>query len=98
MDSLGVQPDSPLMPVFEKLYELIKREMKSVSDLKFEEMQNELHSNVTKKLVKFRESGKSIYQGKLSSDDGDMLEALFCVESFEAENENIYFNYLECVW
>jgi hypothetical protein len=98
MDLLGVQPGSPLMPVFEKLYELIKREMNPVGDLKFEEMQNELHPNVVKKLIKFRESGKSIYEGELSSEDGDMLEALFCVESFEAENENIYLNYLECVW
>jgi hypothetical protein len=98
IDLLGVQAGSPLMPIFEKLYELIKREMNPVGDLKFEEMRNELHPNVTNKIIKLRESGKTMYEGKLSSENGDEIEAMFCVDSFEAENENIYLNYLECVW
>ena len=98
MNLVGVNVDSPLMPIFEKLYELIRREMKPIDDLKFEEKQQELHPNVAKKLTEFRKMGKVIYEGELSTEDGDPIEAMFCVDSFEAENENIYLNYLECVW
>lgn len=98
MNLVGVEVDSPLVPLFNKLYVLIKKEMKPISDSKFEQKIEELHPNVVNKLVEYRKLGKVIYEGKLSSDDGDPIEAMFCVDSFEAENENIYLNYLECVW
>lgn len=98
MSLVGVEVDSPLVPLFNKLYELIKREMKPIDDLKFEQKIEELHPNVVKKLLEYRKSGKVIYEGELSTEDGDPIEAMFCVDSFEAENENIYLNYLECVW
>ena len=95
---VGVENTSPLIPIFNKLFELIKREMKPIDDLKFEQKIEELHPNVVKKLLEYRKSGKVIYEGELSAEDGDPIEAMFCVDSFEAENENIYLNYLECVW
>lgn len=95
---VGVENASPLMPIFKKLYELIKREMKPIEDWRFEQKLEELHPNVAKKLVEYRSVGKVIYEGELSTEDGDPIEAMFCVDSFEAENENIYLNYLECVW
>ncbi len=58
----------------------------------------ELHPNVVNKLLKAKSEGKTIYEGQLSSDNGDVIESLFCTDSFEIENEKIYFNYLECIW
>jgi hypothetical protein len=95
---IGIETNSPLTPIFAKLYELIKREMKPLDDSQFEKKINELHPNVVKKLIEYRKSGKVIYEGELSTEEGDPIETMFCVDSFEAENENIYLNYLECVW
>ncbi len=98
MSLVGVPGNSPLAPIFKKLYELIRIKMKPIEGIRFEQILEESHPNVVKKLIKYRDLGKALYEGKLSSDDGDSIEAMFCVDSFEAENENIYFNYLECVW
>jgi len=95
---VGVNVDSPLKPIFEKLYNLIKREMKPLDEIGFEQKMNNVHPNVGKKLAEYRKLGKVIYEGELSTENGDPIEAMFCVDSFEAENENIYLNYLECVW
>lgn len=97
-DLIGVEDGSPLLPIFNKLYELIQKEMKPLDDSKFDEKLKELHPNVAKKLIQYKKMGKVIYEGELSAEDGDPIEAMFCVDSFEAENGNIYLNYLECVW
>jgi hypothetical protein len=98
LELLGVQIGSPLASIFIRLYELIRREMKPISDESLERKIKEAHPNVAKKLTDAKDAGKVFYEGKLSSDNGDLIESYFCVDSFEAENEHIYFNYLECVW
>lgn len=93
---VGLEENSPLLPLFKKLYELIRRGMTPLDDSQFDERINELHPNVARKLIESRKLGKTIYVGRLSTDNGDSIEAMFCMDSFEAENENIYLNYLEC--
>ncbi len=95
---VGIKDGSPLEPIFDRLYELIRREMKPLSDVGFERKIEESPSNVAEKLVEAKASGKNIYEGALGTENGDVIEGLFCVDSFEVENDNIYFNYLECVW
>jgi hypothetical protein len=95
---VGVEANSPLMPIFNKLYDLIKREMAPIDDSGFDKKINELHPNVAKKLINYRKLGKVIYEGELSTENGDPIETMFCMDSFEVENENIYLNYLEGVY
>lgn len=92
---IGVDEASPLEPIFNKLYVLIQREMQPLNELDIERKIGEAPVNVAKKLENAKNSGKTVYDGKLNTDNGDILEAFFCVESFEIENELIYFNYLE---
>jgi hypothetical protein len=95
---LGAEPHSPFRPLFDRLYELVRREMKPLSQSAITKQLASLHPNVARRLAAAQESGKALYEGQLSSDSGDLLEAFFCVDSFEAENNKIYFNYLDCVW
>jgi hypothetical protein len=44
-----------------------------------------------------RQRGLKVYYGELSS-ESENVECFFCTDSFEVENEKIYFNALECVW
>lgn len=98
MKLMGIENDSPLAPIFTKLFELIKREMKPLNDFSLELRIRGAHPNVAKKLKDAKNSGRVIFEGKLGADDGDVIESYFCLDSFEIENEHIYFNYLECVW
>jgi hypothetical protein len=52
---------------------------------------------VAQKVVEAREKGKEVYIGDLSS-EVDEIETFFCRDSFELENDKIYFNALECSW
>jgi hypothetical protein len=49
------------------------------------------------RLHKAAGQGLKAYFGSLSSDN-TLVQSFFCTESFEVENELIYFNYLECAW
>lgn len=95
---IGIEDSSPLKPIFIHLYESLKREMTEIHPFSLEVKIRDSHPNVAKKLSDARDSGKSIYGGKLGTEDGDAIEAYFCTDSFEIEKEHIYFNYLECVW
>ena len=96
VDLIGLEENSPMMPIFKKLFDLIEEKMKPLDDSQFDERISELHPNFARKLIEYRKLGRAIYVGKLSTDNGDSIEAMFCMDSFEAENENIYLNYLEC--
>ena len=98
MELVGIQSSSPIAPLFIRLYELISREMKPLTDENLDRKIKEAHPNVAKKLTNAMNSGKIFYTGRLSSDNGDVIESYFCMDSFEVENEHIYFNYLECGW
>jgi len=98
MQLIGIKTKSPLEPIFISLYELFKREMIPLDEDEIELKIAELHPNVAKKLLDAKHSGKTIYTGELSSNDGNFIESYFCMDSFEIENEHIYLNYLDCVW
>ena len=98
LNLIGIDSNSPLAPIFNGLYDLIHKEMKQLDEIGLEQKINELHPNIAKKLIGAKNTGKMVYEGKLSSDNGDIIESYFCTECFEIEDENIYFNYLECAW
>lgn len=98
MTLMGVNKESPLAPIFQRLFNLIKENMEPLSADELQVKIEESHPNVAQKLINARNAGKNFYEGKLGSDNGDEIESIFCTDSFEVENEHIYLNYLECVW
>lgn len=98
MKLMGILASSPLEPIFGRLYELIIQNMKPISQFTIEKTIQKAHPNVSKKLTEAIQASKNIFEGELSSENGDVIEAYFCMECFEIENEHIYFNYLECLW
>lgn len=91
---VGVNKDSPLLPIFKRLYVILSNRMTKLDH------PDNFHGaeNLKEKIIKSMEEGKLVYFGELSSNDGDCLEAYFCIDSFELENEKLYFNGIECVW
>ena len=50
---------------------------------------------VIEKLKDARRRGLKVYHGQLATDSNN-VECFFCTDSFEVENDHIYFNALEC--
>jgi hypothetical protein len=108
LDLMGVAPDSPWLQFFEALYEALQRKMYPAADYvaryhdahePWLETLSELFSNkIIARMKMAPDEGKEVFIGKLSSDDGDPFEAFFAVDSFEIEDDKIYFNALECTW
>lgn len=95
---MGVESGSPIEPVFKRLYEKIEENKRPYSEGSRLIDIKSLHKNVKDKLKECKKHGKSIYVGELSSEDGDNVEAYFATQSFEVENQQVYFNCLDCVW
>lgn len=94
LNLVGVKKDSPLLPIFKRLYTILSHKMTELDhpdNFPGDEYLKE-------KVIKSMEEGKMVYFGKLSSDDGDWLEAYFCTDSFEIENNKLYFNGIKCIW
>lgn len=91
---VGVNKDSPLLPIFRRLYSILSNKMTEL------DLPDNFHGNkyLNEKIAKSMDEGKRVYFGKLSSDDGDWLEAYFCTDSFELENDELYFNGVQCGW
>lgn len=98
MELIGLELGSPLEPIFDRLYGLFVTEMKPLSDSEVELKINDLHPNIGTKLIDAKKTGNQIHEGEFSTENGDALEAYFCVDSFEIENEHFYLNYLENLW
>jgi hypothetical protein len=98
LNLLGILIDSPFAPIFNKLYDILKNEMKPTNGFELENLIRESPRNIAEKLKEATKNKKRIYSGELSTENGDFIESSFCVDSFEAENENFYFNCLTCVW
>lgn len=106
LDLVGVAPDSPIADLFRELFQGIIRssEMVDLSTADPEESPEEwfdtaeLSPAMIARLHDAAARGLKAYFGSLSSDDESAVEAFFCMEPFELENDRIYFNYLRCVW
>jgi len=105
---MGVPKNSPLVPLFDALYYHLQAEMHPIEEYFqlyrravgkwLELLQNEFADEVVERIVEAEKAGHKAFIGKLASDDGDQIEAFFCTDSFEVENEKIYFNALDCAW
>ena len=105
---MGIEKDSDFYDMFENLYYILKSNMEDIEEAiksgywseskNVEELIKEQFSDeIYQKYLQAKEEDKTIYIGRLGSDD-EPLAAYLCMDSFIAEDEKIYFNYTNCVW
>lgn len=103
---MGVDGKSPLVPLFTTLHESILDNCRDPVDFSkvdpnipvrdwFTDLRNELTPRMLEKLEGARQRGLKVYHGQLATESNN-VECFFCTDSFEVENERIYFNALEC--
>lgn len=103
----GVTDESPLCPLFDALYQRVTDSMspparylrerrREPSDLE-QELSQEFSDEVARRIAKGIREGRSVYVGQLSSGE-DPIQDFFCTDSFEVQNERLYFSALSCAW
>jgi len=104
---MGISPESPIADLFEQFYEDVIKSSTKI-DLKaadknipvetlFESRPDRLSQHMIKKIKEAQKQGLKAYYGALDSETSN-IQSFFCTDSFEVENEKIYFNGLECIW
>ena len=104
---MGIEPSSPVADLFKHFYQDVVRsatkvdfrtadKSASVETLLRIERKG-LSKRMEEKINEAKRDGLKAYYGELDSET-DNIQTFFCTDSFEAENEKIYFNGLECVW
>ena len=107
LELMGVEPDSPIACLFEQLFEDVTA--RRVERVDFSTVDTSLpvqnwfddHDRLSDvmiaKLEEARARGLKAYYGYLSSEENS-VQSWFCTDSFEVENDKIYFNALSCAW
>jgi hypothetical protein len=104
---MGVKKGSPLQGLVKALYKSLHHNLEPIRSAwkinkkyggDFEAyLKEEFSEKVAHKVKESENQGKQIYVGSLASDE-TMTESLFCCDSFEWENDELYVNGLNCVW
>lgn len=106
LELMGVAPDSPLVGIFRTLLDDVIGQARvqvnfaeEPGDMPIEAWfeGDRLSPRMMAKLREAKAKGLRAYVGKLNSDESP-VQSFFCVDSFEVENDKIYFNALECGW
>lgn len=109
MNLVGVKKGSPFQFTFDELFEVLVRGMKPVREYyngsylseRYESFESYLESvfstQLRDKIIEAEKNEKSVFVGELSSAETD-VQTFFCCDSFEVENDSIYFNALNCAW
>lgn len=105
LELMGITPDSPIADLFRELFNDVINSSRYV-DLRHVNTRespeawfdtNRLSPTMIARLQQASGQGLKAYFGTLDSET-TMVQAFFCTDAFEIENERIYFNYLECAW
>jgi len=103
---MGVEPGSAMAELFAEFYRDVVENARETVDFKLAGRKravedffdsDRLSARMIEKLKDAQRRGLKAYYGSLSSENND-IQTFFCMDSFEVENEKIYFNGLECVW
>lgn len=103
---MGIDLDSPIADLFSQFYDDVMHSMERKVDFKTAENdapaeawfeQDRLSPHMVQKLREAKERGLKAYYGRLDSETS-LIQAFFCTDSFEVENEKIYFDGLDNVW
>lgn len=103
---MGVSTSSPLAPIFRELFRDVIRQGRTKVDfstadpklpIEFWFEDERLSDRMKDRLRQAKKEGLRAYYGMLSSDHSN-VQTFFCTDSFEVEDERIYFNALENAW
>jgi hypothetical protein len=105
---MGISLDSPIADLFSEFYQSVldntyqEVDFKTISkdtrpETLFETRRGHLSDRMLTKLQDAKNRGLKAYYGWLDSETNP-IQTFFCMDSFEVENEKIYFNGLECTW
>jgi hypothetical protein len=105
---MGIDLNSPVAHLFEQLYQDVLESARTEVDFAsankdvpaeawFDAKTDRLSDHMINKIREAKDKGLKAYFGWLDSETS-MIQTFFCTDSFEVENEKIYFNGLECVW
>lgn len=105
LELMGVTRDSAIADLFLELFTDVVRTSRCVDLARVDSrvspsawFENErLSPAMIARLRKIGGQDFKAYFGRLSSDYSP-VQSFFCTDSFEVENERMYFNCLECVW
>jgi hypothetical protein len=105
LELMGVAPDSPIADLFRELFSDVIASSQYVDlshvDKRVSPEQwfgtDRLSAVMIERLRQAAGQQFRAYFGTLSSDN-TLVQSFFCTDAFEVENEQIYFNYLECAW
>lgn len=107
--SIGVSDDTSLRKIFIKLFNAVNENKQEIHgfmkqyypeiDTIDEFLKQKRYSNeVIEKVNELLKNGQTVFYGELSSENGDSIEAYFCMESFIVCNDDIYFNGQDAAW
>lgn len=102
---MGVAPDSPIADLFQELFSAVIDASRYVDFARMDKRvspevwfdTDRLTPTMVARLQSAAEQGLKAYYGSLDSET-TLVQSFFCTDAFEAENERIYFNYLDCAW
>jgi hypothetical protein len=105
---MGIARNSPVADLFKQFYADVVESARTKVDFRtvpehvpiealFANARGDLSPHMLKRLKDARKKGLKAYFGWLDSETNS-VQTFFCTDSFEVENEKIYFNGLECVW
>lgn len=104
---MGIEMDSPIAELFEQFYSDVLANSSKVDFAKaksdidvrecFGDRNKEMSEHMVERLLAAKKKGLKAYYGCLDSETNS-VQTFFCTDSFEAENEKIYFNGLNCIW
>ena len=105
LELMGVAPDSPIADLFRELFSDVVGSSRCVDLARVDARTSpeewfdtdRLSPTMITRLRDAAGKGLKAYFGSLSSEDTP-VQSFFCTDAFEVENEQIYFNYLECAW
>ncbi|MDN5423099.1 MAG: hypothetical protein L0G07_06805 [Chryseobacterium sp.] len=108
MDAVGIDASSPFLDIYNELFESFKSGMKPLRNAHREDYSSlDLYDWIQKRFTNGKElvvrvkeaeeSGKNVYYGKLSSEQG-AVEGFFCTDSFIINTEKLYIDATENGW
>ncbi len=109
LDLMGISADSPIVDLFDTFFDAVMNSIDTTADFSGANPDKPiadwfkgkygrgLPEHMAERLETAKQNGLKAYYGLLSS-ESSMIECFFCTDSFEVENEKIYFNGLESAW
>jgi hypothetical protein len=109
MDAVGIDASSPFLDIYRELFQSFESGMQLAREAHREDRFKEPDfytwiesrflngKELSLRVKEAEESGKHVYYGKLSSDEGG-VEGFFCTDSFIIDTEKLYIDAVQNGW